>query len=277
MEAGKKVLLHVKMRWPDAVDLALWPHALQYAVHIHNTAPVVNGKSRLEIFSELEVGLSMKHNHTFRCPVFALQNALAVGSRLPTLSPRARLGLNLDPSPNHAWSINLVLNLSICLVSPQFHSRFDDFFETTRYSAPDVVMSAQWCFLAGPKHADRSMIPWNVKVAGPNHEELLGTISSNDPIQFKADASHDDENLDHAFIQILHRLLSEILLLVMTLVQAHMAMCALCLGLWLSLLCRGTSMAQSICTTWQHTLSLIVVIMIFMTGILNYKIECIIP
>ena len=141
-EAGRKVLLHAKMCWPYAVDLALWPYALGYAVHIHNTAPVVDGKSRLEIFSRSEVG--MKHNHTFGCPVFALQNKLAAGSKLPKWSLRARLGLNFGPSPNHARNVNLVLNLSTGLVSPQFHCQVDDFFETTRYSAPDVVTSAQW-------------------------------------------------------------------------------------------------------------------------------------
>ena len=72
MEAGRKVLLYAKMRWPDAVDLALWPYALQYAMHIHNTAPAVDGKSRLEIFSRSEVGSSMKHNHIFGSTIFAL-------------------------------------------------------------------------------------------------------------------------------------------------------------------------------------------------------------
>ena len=106
MEAGRKVFLHAKMRWPVAVDLALWPYALQYAVHIHNTAPVIDGKSRLEIFSRSEVGSSMKHNHTFGCPVFAFQNALAAGGKLPKWSPGARLGLNLGPSPiMHKMSI----------------------------------------------------------------------------------------------------------------------------------------------------------------------------
>ena len=72
MEAGRKVLLHVKMRWTDAVELALWPYALRYVVHIPNTAPVIDGKSMLEIFSGSKVGSSMKHNHTFGYPAFAL-------------------------------------------------------------------------------------------------------------------------------------------------------------------------------------------------------------
>ena len=194
MEAGRKVLLHAKMRWPDAVELALQPYALQYAVHIHNTAPVVDGKSRLEIFSRSEVGSSMKHHNTFGCPVFALQNALVAGSKLPKRSPRARLDLNLGPSPNHAWNVNLILNLSTGLVSPQFHCRFDDFVETTRYSATDVVMSAQWYFLAVLKRNDGSMISTNIEGAGPNYEEPLGTITLDDPIQFESKFSHDKEN-----------------------------------------------------------------------------------
>ena len=198
MEADRKVLLHAKMRWPDVVDLALWPYALQYAVHIHNTAPVVDGKSRLKIFLRSEVGSSMKNNHTFGCPVFVLQNALAACSKLPTWSPRARLGLNLGPSPNHAWNVNLVSNLSTGLVSPQFHCRFDDFFETTRYSAPDVVTSAQWRFLVGLKKNDRSRMPSNIEVAGPNCEEPLGCITLEDPIQFESEVSHDKENENQA-------------------------------------------------------------------------------
>ena len=100
------------------------------------------------------------------------------------------MGLKLGPLPNHAWNTNLVLNSSTGLVSPQFNCRFDDFFETTRCSAPDVVTSTQWCFLTGLKHADRFVMLQNIEVAGPSHEEPHGTISSNDPIQFEANTDH---------------------------------------------------------------------------------------
>ena len=59
----------------------------------------------------------MKHNHTFGCPLVTLQNALAADSKLSKLSPRAKLGLNLGPSPNHARHVNMVLNLSTGVVS----------------------------------------------------------------------------------------------------------------------------------------------------------------
>ena len=91
----------------------------------------------------------MKHIHTFGCPVFALQNALASGNTLPRWSPRARLGLNLGPSPNHARNVYLVLNLVTGCVSPQYHCKFDDFFETTRHGGPDVSGTICWQQLAG--------------------------------------------------------------------------------------------------------------------------------
>jgi hypothetical protein len=98
-----------------------------------------DGTSRLELFSSIRVGANMKHVHTFGCPVFALQNALASGNQLPQWSPRARLGLNLEPSPMHARNVYLVLNLTTGCVSLQYHCPFDNFVKTTRHNEPDVT------------------------------------------------------------------------------------------------------------------------------------------
>jgi hypothetical protein len=97
----------------------------------------------------------MKHVHTFACPVFALDDALASGNSLPRWLPRTRLDLNLGPSPTHAWNVYLVLNLMTGYVSPQYHCRFDDFFETTRHGGPDVSGTICWQQLAGLSHADK--------------------------------------------------------------------------------------------------------------------------
>ncbi len=91
----------------------------------------------------------MKHVHTFGCPVFVLQNALASGKFLPRWSPHTHLGLNLGLSPTHARNVYLVLNLITRCVSPQYHCRFDDFFETTRHGGPDVSGTISWQQLAG--------------------------------------------------------------------------------------------------------------------------------
>ena len=101
------------------------------------------------LFSGSRVGVRMRDQHTFACPVFALQNNLAAGNAMPRWSPRARLGLNLGPSPFHARNVYLVLNLTTGLVSPQYHCRFDDFFEMVKLNGPDVTTSANWKQLAG--------------------------------------------------------------------------------------------------------------------------------
>ena len=92
----------------------------------------------------------MNHMHIFACPVFALQNELANGNTIPKWSPRARLRINLGPSPVHARNVYLVLNITTGLVSPQFHVKFDDLFETTKYAQLDSGSSySTWKQLAG--------------------------------------------------------------------------------------------------------------------------------
>ncbi len=119
-ESARKQLLHACACWPAAVHFALWPYTLRNAALLNNSLPVLeDGTLRLELFSSIQVGCNMKHVHTFACPVFALQNALASSKLLPRWSPRARLGLNLGPSPYHARNVYLVLNLMTGCVSPQ--------------------------------------------------------------------------------------------------------------------------------------------------------------
>jgi hypothetical protein len=93
----------------------------------------------------------MKCLHTFGCPVFALQNALAAGQSIPRWNPRSCIELNLGPSPMHARNVHLGFSLSRGLVSPQFHCRFDDFFKTCKYGVSDAGIQATWQHLAGLK------------------------------------------------------------------------------------------------------------------------------
>ncbi len=149
-ETAHKQLLHAQARWPAAAHLTLWPYSLRNAALLFNTLPVLeDGTSRLERFSSICVGANMKHLHMFGCPVFALQNALASGNKIPKWSPRAPLGLNLGPPPMHARNVYLVLSLSTGLVSPQYHCCFNNFSETTRHGAPDVSDTITWQQLAG--------------------------------------------------------------------------------------------------------------------------------
>ena len=125
-------------------------YTLRYTTYLHNTLPVLDdGTSRLELFSSIRVGMKLKHMHTLGCPVFALQNELSSGRTIPHWSPHARLGINLGPSPAHARNVYLTLNLHTGCVSPQFHCRFDNFYEMVKHGGPDVSVPSIWQQLAG--------------------------------------------------------------------------------------------------------------------------------
>ncbi len=101
--------------------------------------------------------------------MFALQNVLASGSQMPRWSPCSCLGLNLGPSPMHARNVYLVLNLVTGCVSPQYHCRFDDFFEMTRHGAPDVSGTICWKQLANLDCAKTAL----AKVSVPNQHSVM--------------------------------------------------------------------------------------------------------
>ncbi len=101
--------------------------------------------------------------------MFALQNVLASGSQLPRWLPPARLWLNLVPSPMHARNIYLVLNLVTGSVSPQYHCRFNNFFEMTRHGAPDVSCTICWKQLANLDHSKMALS----EVSVPNQHSVM--------------------------------------------------------------------------------------------------------
>jgi hypothetical protein len=93
--------------------------------------------------------MKLRHMLTFGCPVFSLQNELSSGGTIPYWSPCAQLGVNLGPSPSHARNVFLILNLHTGCVSPQFHCRFNNFFEIVKHGGPDVSIPSIWQQLAG--------------------------------------------------------------------------------------------------------------------------------
>ena len=87
------------------------------------------------------------------------------------------------------------------LVSPQYHCRFDDFFETVKLNGPDVTMSANWKHLAGFSRTDGTP-------TAPNPQATIGDVSippteqsetaQNDPIEFVQEFEPDDDvNIHH--------------------------------------------------------------------------------
>ena len=159
-ERARKQLLHAKSRWPSAIELNLWPYALRNANHLMATLPDnEDGSCPLERFTGSNVSPCIKSNHTFGCPVYALQNRLQTNGKLPKWNPRARVGIYLGPSPRHASSISLVLNINTGLVSPQFHVSHDDFFETVRPSTGNPPIHSLWQQLSGFQKKNKTQLP----------------------------------------------------------------------------------------------------------------------
>ena len=71
-----------------------------------------------------------KHLHPFGCPVYVLDNNLQSGKSLPKWKPRARVGIYLGQSREHASNVSYVLNPSTDHISPQYHVIYDDDFAT---------------------------------------------------------------------------------------------------------------------------------------------------
>ena len=146
----QKQLLHTKSQWPKAIHLVLWPFALRNAVHLHNTLPTPDeNQLQLEKFSSINVSTRLADNHTYSCPVNALQNALQGGSMTPKWNPCCQLGVKLVPSPFNAYNVYLVLNPLTGLVSPQFHITYNDFFEIIQYDRFSMNIPTTWQQLAG--------------------------------------------------------------------------------------------------------------------------------
>ena len=79
--------------------------------------------------------------------MYALDNRLQQGKPIPRWGPRVRIGIYLGESPRHARSVSLVLSTTTGLVSPQFHVKHDDFFETISSRKPNSDVN--WQAVAG--------------------------------------------------------------------------------------------------------------------------------
>jgi hypothetical protein len=140
-DSARTMLVHAKHRWPQAISAHLWPYALRMANDVHMHAPLQSGKSPIDLFSKIASTTAPKHFHAFGCPVYVLTERMQQGGKGSKWEERARIGLHLGTSPIHSRNISLVLNLRTGLVSPQFHVKFDDLFETV---SPSSKLEILW-------------------------------------------------------------------------------------------------------------------------------------
>lgn len=144
-EHSRTMLIHATKRWPSAITANLWPYALRVANAVLNESPsLITGKVPINEFANSNINHNMNHWHTFGCPVYILDNDLQSGKKIDKWSDRSKMGINLGKSPHHAKSVYLVLNLTTGLVSPQFHVKMDDKFETLRTVYGGNPPISQW-------------------------------------------------------------------------------------------------------------------------------------
>jgi hypothetical protein len=103
------------------------------ANEIHMKTPLSTGIALIELFSKFESATDPKHFHPFGCPVHVLSDTMQRDGKSSKWQERARVGIHLGTSPVHARIVSLVLGLETGLVSPQFHVKHDDLFETTTH------------------------------------------------------------------------------------------------------------------------------------------------
>ena len=155
-DQARTILLFAQSRWPGAVSTHLWPYALRAANDSLNNSPRLQDKViPSEAFTKQKTTMKVRQQHTFGCPVFALNNKLQGGKYLSRWSSHARIGIYLGMSPQHARSVALVLNIKTGLVSPQFHVEFDDLFERVSEKAGNKQVDSRWQVLSGLRAAPK--------------------------------------------------------------------------------------------------------------------------
>ena len=159
-DGAQIAMLHAKSMWPEAINTHLWSYALKIVNDIRNFVPQASGRTPLILFSGSNVQPKIQ-SHTFGCPVYALDSILASRKIIPKWDSRSLLGIYLGQSPAHSRTVALVMNPLNGLVSPQFHVRFNDTFETLTQQTSRV----SWPTLAGFGIKKATVAPKAVAVA----------------------------------------------------------------------------------------------------------------
>ena len=150
-EQTRTFLLYTMNKWKRMILICLWPYARRHANDIANATPKKDeDSSPLEKCSGVQVMPKLRHFHAFGCPTYVVDSASQSGQSAPKWRQRSRLGVYLGLSPNHARSVALVLSPRTDHVSPQFHVKFDDFFETVQKKPTDLdAPEPEWKYLSG--------------------------------------------------------------------------------------------------------------------------------
>jgi hypothetical protein len=138
-----------------------------------------------------------------RLACYVLHSGLQGGGQRPNKwVRRSRVAIYLGTSPCHARSVALVLSLTTGYVSPQFHLKFDDFFETVQDSKS--LPCSDWQRLSQFKDPKEGSIPTRQQV--PNQRLGRALVSepqapTSDPFNLSPQqpSATDDEGQDDEY------------------------------------------------------------------------------
>lgn len=131
------MLILAMHNWKEAITIHLWGFAMVYASQICNsTLREGELQTSLQKFAQVTESPNVNFFHTFGRPVYNLDPKLQIGGSLESKwSERARIGIFLGLSREHASSVSVVLNPDTGLTSPQFHVKHDERFKTVGIAA----------------------------------------------------------------------------------------------------------------------------------------------
>ena len=120
----------------------LWPFDLIMANDAINEAQILqnkDGHSPLQIFSNKEVQPNTKNCIQLGCTVYVLESEIYNGRGIhKKWEYHSKVGIYLGQSPNHGRYVDLMLDFTTGLVSPQFNVTFDPIFYTVNQDEFDT-------------------------------------------------------------------------------------------------------------------------------------------
>jgi hypothetical protein len=93
--------------------------------------------------------------------MYVLHNVLQQGHKISKWEARSCIAIYIGPSLNHAANVGLVLSLSTSLVSPTFHTKYDDNFVTVQQRFGEYLPKSYWQFICGFKSDPALGVSWD--------------------------------------------------------------------------------------------------------------------
>jgi hypothetical protein len=137
----------------------LWPYAVRHANNIYNNVPLQGSEeSPIERFTGVKISPQLRHFQHFGSPAYVLNNGLQQGQKAKKWTQRARIGVYLGQSMQHARTIMLILSLQSGNVSPQFHCQVDDTFSSIMGANVSLIPKSEWQYKAKLKQKEEQQI-----------------------------------------------------------------------------------------------------------------------